>query len=84
MSMKDRIQARRFITMIDTFYDHHTRVIFSAEVPWDDLFAVKRLEDIEHDDDNRKLMDDLGIDKQVLQQKQQGLHFKIFVYYFHL
>lgn len=61
MSVKLRVQARRFITMIDTFYDHHTRVIFSAEVPPDQLFCVERIDGIELEDDNRKLFDDLGI-----------------------
>ena len=61
MSVKSRMQARRFITMIDTFYDHHIRLLFSAEVPVDDLFLLEREENVEINDDNRKLMDDLGI-----------------------
>ncbi|KAI2798400.1 Lactation elevated protein 1 [Blomia tropicalis] len=61
MSLQQRIQARRFITMIDTFYDHHIRVIFSADANFDCLFSAETPDDIETNDDNRKLMDDLGI-----------------------
>lgn len=61
MSVKTRMQARRFITMIDTFYDHHIRVLFSAETPAEELFSSERAEGVETSDDNRKLMDDLGI-----------------------
>ncbi|KAH9520835.1 Lactation elevated protein 1 [Dermatophagoides farinae] len=61
LTMKLRGQARRFITMIDTFYDHHIRVIFSSDVQCDELFQVQRIDDVLADDDNRKLMDDLGM-----------------------
>lgn len=59
--MKLRGQARRFITMIDTFYDHNVRVIISSDVPTDELFQVQRIDNVLFDDDNRKLMDDLGM-----------------------
>lgn len=62
MSLLMRTQARRFITLIDTFYDNNVRVLFSAEVPLNELFIVSNNKDDDsvHDDD-RKLMDDLGI-----------------------
>ncbi|KAH9418076.1 Lactation elevated protein 1 [Dermatophagoides pteronyssinus] len=61
LTMKLRGQARRFITMIDTFYDHHVRCMFTSDVPCDELFQVQRIEDVLANDDNRKLMDDLGM-----------------------
>ena len=62
MSLAKKAQCRRFITLIDTLYDQRIRVLFSGEVPPNQLFLTKKVflsED--HDDDNRKLMDDLGI-----------------------
>ena len=60
MSLWKKTQSRRFITLIDTFYDNKVRVLFSAEVPPNQLFLTNKVnEDL--DDDNRKLMDDLGI-----------------------
>jgi protein AFG1 len=38
MSLERRSEARRFITLIDTFYDQKVRVIFSAECLPADLF----------------------------------------------
>ncbi|XP_017488881.1 PREDICTED: putative ATPase N2B [Rhagoletis zephyria] len=67
MSVRVRVQARRFITMIDTFYDHHVRVLFGAEVPAEELFSAEPVDSGEGgeaaapEDDHRKLMDDLGI-----------------------
>lgn len=62
MSLTKKAQCRRFITLIDTLYDNRIRVLFSAEVPPSQLFLTKKVsDDIDHDDDNRKLMDDLGI-----------------------
>ena len=39
LGLRNRTQARRFITMVDTFYDNRIRVLFSAEVPPDELFC---------------------------------------------
>lgn len=47
--------------MIDTFYDHNVRILISSDVPSDKLFQVQRIDNVLHDDDNRKLMDDLGM-----------------------
>jgi cell division protein ZapE len=37
-----RNEAKRFILLIDTLYDSHTRLFISAEAPPDDLYAGKR------------------------------------------
>ena len=36
-------QARRFITLVDEFYDQNTQLIVSAEVPMSQLYTGKRL-----------------------------------------
>ncbi|XP_029451170.1 AFG1-like ATPase isoform X2 [Rhinatrema bivittatum] len=59
LTMSRRTQARRFITLIDAFYDHKVRVICSADVPLQSLFVHKPL-DSEHEE-SRILMDDLGL-----------------------
>ncbi|CAL2029769.1 unnamed protein product [Caenorhabditis brenneri] len=54
---------RRFITMIDTFYDQKVRVVIGAAVPLDELFQFES-HNVSHDalsDSKRMLMDDLGI-----------------------
>ncbi|KAI2803724.1 Lactation elevated protein 1 [Blomia tropicalis] len=61
MDIKTRGQARRFITMIDAFYDNSVRVIFSADVPRDELFKGEGRNNETISDDDRKLMDDLGM-----------------------
>lgn len=61
LSLQYRTEARRFITLIDTFYDHNIRLLISAQAPDDQLFMGEKIENAEQDDDNRKLMDDLGI-----------------------
>ncbi|XP_061222763.1 AFG1-like ATPase isoform X3 [Neopsephotus bourkii] len=59
LTMAKRTQARRFITLIDTFYEHKVRIICSAVAPLQSLFLV------EHDsgevENNRVLMDDLDL-----------------------
>ncbi|CAG2162137.1 unnamed protein product [Oppiella nova] len=61
MSLSKKTQCRRFITLIDTFYDNKVRVLFSAQVPPNQLFLTSEVADHHMDDDNRKLMDDLDI-----------------------
>ncbi|XP_013776734.1 AFG1-like ATPase [Limulus polyphemus] len=60
LTLRQKTQARRFITLIDTFYDHKVRILCSADVPPEKLFVS--VEDTEvTEDENRKLMDDLDI-----------------------
>lgn len=56
-------QARRFITLVDTLYDHRTRLVVSSDVPHNELFQTERIDDIHALDENRMLMDDLKITK---------------------
>eukprot|EP00090_Calanus_glacialis_P028033 TRINITY_DN4477_c0_g1_i1.p1 TRINITY_DN4477_c0_g1~~TRINITY_DN4477_c0_g1_i1.p1 ORF type:complete len:521 (-),score=161.76 TRINITY_DN4477_c0_g1_i1:150-1712(-) len=61
LSQKNRSEARRFICLIDTLYDHKLRVIASGEVPYWELFQNK---EISHEDklaESRMLIDDLGL-----------------------
>ncbi|MER8631876.1 cell division protein ZapE [Mesorhizobium opportunistum] len=37
-----RNEAKRFILLIDTLYDHHTRVVVSADAPPQELYVAKR------------------------------------------
>ena len=39
MSLRQRDQARRFITFVDQLYNHKTRLIASAAVPVEELFS---------------------------------------------
>uniref|UniRef100_UPI0014868F1A AFG1-like ATPase n=1 Tax=Arvicanthis niloticus TaxID=61156 RepID=UPI0014868F1A len=58
-SLAKRTQARRFITLIDNFYDSKVRIICCAAAPIESLFLHQH-----HDsesDQSRILMDDLGL-----------------------
>ncbi|KAM8954463.1 AFG1-like ATPase [Pelodytes ibericus] len=59
LDMSKRSQARRFITLIDAFYDHKVRVICSADTPLQSLF-LQKLSGGEAAE-SRILMDDLGL-----------------------
>ncbi len=43
MSAGMAYEARRFTWLIDVFYDHHTKLIISAEVPADELYTAGAL-----------------------------------------
>ena len=61
LSQKNRSEARRFICLIDTLYDHKLRVIASGAVPYWELF---KNDEISHEDrlaESRMLIDDLGL-----------------------
>ncbi|XP_071662764.1 AFG1-like ATPase isoform X3 [Patagioenas fasciata] len=59
LTMAKRTQARRFITLIDTFYEHKVRIICSAVTPLQSLFLVEH--DSGEQEYNRVLMDDLDL-----------------------
>ncbi|XP_071295237.1 AFG1-like ATPase isoform X1 [Agelaius tricolor] len=59
LTIAKRTQTRRFITLIDTFYEHKVRIICSAAAPLQSLFQVKQ--DSAELQDNRVLMDDLDL-----------------------
>ena len=61
MSIQSRTAARRFITMVDTLYDHKVKVICTAEVGPGDLFRAKPMH-LEDSREFRDLMDDLNMD----------------------
>ncbi|XP_067558515.1 AFG1-like ATPase isoform X5 [Pseudorca crassidens] len=63
-TLAKRTQARRFITLIDNFYDFKVRIICSASTPVSSLFLYEH-----HDSEleqSRILMDDLGLSQVVV------------------
>ena len=42
-SSRDEDAARRFISLVDEFYDHNVKLIVSAEAPVEELYAGERL-----------------------------------------
>ncbi|KAK3793217.1 hypothetical protein RRG08_003341 [Elysia crispata] len=60
MNLGNRTEARRFITLIDTLYDHKIKVVISSEAPAKKLFSAGSITKIESEA-NMELMDDLGI-----------------------
>ncbi|XP_068867123.1 AFG1-like ATPase isoform X2 [Aphelocoma coerulescens] len=59
LTIAKRTQTRRFITLIDTFYEHKVRIICSAAAPLQSLFLVEL--DSGELQDSRVLMDDLDL-----------------------
>ena len=64
MNLKTKSEARRFITMIDTFYDNRIRVVASGKAPYWDLFKPDGISEQEKLEEHRMLIDDLGIKAQ--------------------
>uniref|UniRef100_A0A1B0C5N8 Uncharacterized protein n=1 Tax=Glossina palpalis gambiensis TaxID=67801 RepID=A0A1B0C5N8_9MUSC len=60
LTLRMKSPMRRFITLIDTFYDNHIRVVISADVPLNKLFNFSD-KSSGLADDQRVLMDDLKI-----------------------
>lgn len=63
LGLRQKTQARRFITLVDTLYDHRVRLVLSADAPPDKLFQTVQDEQT-LTDENRNLMDDLQISDQ--------------------
>ncbi|XP_022702842.1 AFG1-like ATPase [Varroa jacobsoni] len=61
LTIKQKSQARRFITLIDTLYDHHVRVVCLAETDTAHLF-IGATDKVVVTDENRMLMSDLGLE----------------------
>ncbi|XP_053315926.1 AFG1-like ATPase [Spea bombifrons] len=64
LDMTKRSQGRRFITLIDAFYDHKVRVICSADRPLQSLF-LQKLSDHGETGSSRILMDDLELSEDI-------------------
>ncbi|XP_062582653.1 AFG1-like ATPase [Saccostrea cucullata] len=60
MTLFNKTEARRFITLVDTFYDNKVRLVCSAAAKPKELFSAGNMSQ-KNFDDNRNLMDDLGI-----------------------
>ncbi|XP_038210853.1 putative ATPase N2B isoform X1 [Zerene cesonia] len=60
--VQHRSQIRRFITLIDTFYDNRVRVVIAADCEPKKLFNLDEVKD-GYGDADRALMDDLSITK---------------------
>uniref|UniRef100_H2SHF6 AFG1 like ATPase a n=1 Tax=Takifugu rubripes TaxID=31033 RepID=H2SHF6_TAKRU len=59
LTLNQKTQARRLITLVDALYDHKVRVVILADHPLEDIF-IQDQEDHGHDE-SHILMDDLGL-----------------------
>lgn len=62
LTMTMRSEARRFITMVDNFYDNKMKIVCTAEVEPKDLFNAQA-QTSEQSHESRVLVDDLSIEK---------------------
>ncbi|XP_052811027.1 AFG1-like ATPase isoform X1 [Mya arenaria] len=60
MTLKHKSEAKRFIVLVDTFYDNKVRLVCSAEATPNELFTRGKVT-LREEDMNRMLMDDLGL-----------------------
>ncbi|TNN78248.1 Lactation elevated protein 1 [Liparis tanakae] len=58
LTLNQKSQARRLITLVDTLYEHKVRVVILADYPLDGLFVHR--DEYGHDE-SHVLMDDLGL-----------------------
>ncbi|XP_023341378.1 putative ATPase N2B isoform X3 [Eurytemora carolleeae] len=61
LSQQNKSQARRFICLVDTLYDHKIRIVASGVAPFWELFQNERISDAQRLQENRELIDDLGL-----------------------
>ncbi|KAK8732847.1 hypothetical protein OTU49_006960 [Cherax quadricarinatus] len=61
LNQKSRSQARRFITLIDTFYDKKVRIVCTSDVPHTQIFRGDEGHSEFIDKESLMLMDDLGL-----------------------
>lgn len=61
MTIQKRSEARRFITMVDTLYEHKVKIICTAEVDPGELFKAQPMQ-IGDSKEFQDLMDDLDIE----------------------
>jgi protein AFG1 len=60
LTISRRDEARRFITMIDIFYDHKVKLVLQSEVPIEELFQLKK-QDVSTAESMRVWADELSL-----------------------
>ena len=73
MNQKTKSEARRFITLIDTLYEHKIRVVASGYAPFWHLFQSQGVSEQERLEQNRMLIDDLGLKANVSGSLEAGV-----------
>ncbi|XP_042208885.1 AFG1-like ATPase isoform X4 [Homarus americanus] len=61
LNQRSKGQARRFITLIDTFYDNKVRIVCTSDVPHTQIFKGDEGHSEFVDKESLMLMDDLGL-----------------------